>query len=135
MESVAFQQINIEMYELTGTLKVIKEEQVISEKFKKREFVVTDESSQYPQHISFQATQDRCALLENFKEGDNVKVSFYLRGREWNSPGGEVKYFNSLDAWTIDKISGDASGDPGPEGNDELKSLSSSEEDFDDLPF
>jgi len=31
-------------------------------------------------------------------------VSFNLRGREWTSPQGEVKYFNTLDAWRIEKV-------------------------------
>ena len=61
-------------------------EQQVSDKFKKREFVITENSSQYPQHISFQLTQDRCALLEPFKEGAEIKVFFNLRGREWTSP-------------------------------------------------
>ncbi len=90
------------MFTLTGKLKVKKDEQVISEKFKKREFVVTDESSQYPQDIMFQLTQDRTSLLDSFNEGDQVSVYFNLRGREWTSPNGEVKYFNTLDAWKID---------------------------------
>ena len=31
-----------------------------------------------------------------------VNVEFSVRGREWKSPSGEIKYFNSLDAWTIE---------------------------------
>lgn len=90
------------MYTLNGKIKVLKDEQVISEKFKKREFVVTDDSSQYPQDILFQATQDRTDLLNNFSEGSAVTVHFNLRGREWTSPTGEVKYFNTLDVWRIE---------------------------------
>src|SRR4051812_14815180 len=88
--------------ELTGTLKVKNNEQQVSDKFKKREFVITDNSSQYPQFIQFQLTQDRCALLDSYKEGDEIKVFFNIRGREWKNPQNEIKYFNSLEAWRLE---------------------------------
>jgi len=89
---------------LTGILKVKKDESVVNDKFKKLEFVVTDTASQYPQHVSFQLTQDRTSLLDNVNEGDKITVSFNLRGREWTSPQGEVKYFNTLEAWKIEVV-------------------------------
>jgi len=93
------------MYTLKGELKVIGDVQQISDSFKKREFVVVDSSSKYEQTISLQAVQDRTELLDKLKVGDNVEVTFFLRGREWTNPkGGEVKYFNSLDAWKIEKL-------------------------------
>ena len=58
----------------------------------------------YPQEIAFQAAQDKCSMLDGFTEGEQVEVSFNLRGREWTSPQGEVKYFNTLDAWRIEKM-------------------------------
>ena len=90
------------MLSVTGILKVKNGEQRVSEKFRKREFVITDNSSQYPQHISFQLTQDRCSLIEPYNLGAEIKVFFNLRGREWTSPQGEVKYFNSLEAWKLE---------------------------------
>jgi hypothetical protein len=91
------------MLQITGKLKVKGNEQVISDRFRKREFVITDDSSQYPQHISFQLTQDKCSLLDPVNIGDEITIAFNLRGREWTSPQGEVKYFNSLEAWKIDR--------------------------------
>lgn len=88
--------------DITGILKLKTDAQQISDKFKKREFVLTDNSSQYPQHISFQLTQDKCNLLDQYNVGDELKVHFNLRGREWTSPKGEVKYFNTLEAWRIE---------------------------------
>lgn len=90
------------MYQITGALKMIGQETQVSEKFKKRDFVLVDNSSQYPQSILFQLTQDKTSLLDNCKEGDEVTVHFNLRGREWTNPQNEVKYFNTLDAWKID---------------------------------
>ena len=91
-------------YKLTGTIKVIHDTVQISEKFAKREFVVTDNDSMYPQDISLQLTQEKVSILDNYSVGESVEVSFNLNGREWTSPQGEVKYFNTLNAWRIEKL-------------------------------
>lgn len=110
-------------YTLKGKVKVVGEVQQISDSFKKREFVITDESDQYPQDILFQAVQDRTGLLDNVKVGDSVEVSFNLRGREWTSPkDGVVKYFNSLDAWKIESQGG-GTAPPDPNNPDFDKAL------------
>ena len=117
------------MFSLKGTLKVINEEQIISEKFKKREFVLEDNSGQYPQVISFQLAQDKVSLIDGYALGNEVTIYFNLRGREWTSPkDGQVKYFNTLDAW---KIEGSAAA--APQSIPQAANLGSSEED--DLPF
>lgn len=91
-------------FKMSGSIKVIGQTQQVSEKFSKRDFVVTDTSDKYPQDISFQLTQDKCSVLDAFMEGESVDVSFNLRGREWQSPQGEVKYFNTLEAWRVEKV-------------------------------
>ena len=35
--------------------------------------------------------------------GEEIKVSFNLRGREWTRDN-EVRYFNTLDAWRIERV-------------------------------
>jgi hypothetical protein len=93
-------------FEVNGILKVKNDTQVVSDKFSKREFVLTtDSTTAYPQYISFQLTQDKCSLLDNYQIGEEMKVSFNLRGREWNGPQG-IRYFNSLEAWRLEKSSG-----------------------------
>ena len=77
-----------------GRIKVKMSEQKVSEKFKKRDFVLTDESSQYPQHLLFQLTQDKTSLIDQYNEGDEITVHFNLRGREWAAPTGEIKFFS-----------------------------------------
>ncbi len=62
---------------------------------------MTDTESQYPQYVSFQLTQDKCALLDLFECGSMIEVHFNLRGRAWTSPQGETKYFNTLEALRI----------------------------------
>jgi hypothetical protein len=113
------------MFKLQGTLKLANETQVISEKFSKRIFVITDES-QYPQDIEFQLTQEKCNLLDSIGVGSKLEVSFNLRGREWNSPGGETKYFNTLEAWKIEVL--------GAVRPDQMKAHAPNEEES-DLPF
>jgi len=124
------------MYTVNGVLKVINDTQVVSEKFKKREIVITDSSGQYPQDILFQLAQDKTDLVNDMQPNEAVQVSFFIRGREWTSPQGEVKYFNSLDVWSIKKV---GVGDSGPSNEppirttSEAQSFTSSEDD--DLPF
>ncbi|MEJ6589561.1 MAG: DUF3127 domain-containing protein [Crocinitomicaceae bacterium] len=128
------------MYKFQGKIKVINDTQEISEKFKKREFVVTDTSSMYPQDVMFQSVQDKCDMLNGYNVEDQVEVSFNLRGREWTSPDGVVKYFNTLDAWRIEKA-GQGGGIPaaGPSDmslNTETPAASAkATEEKDDLPF
>ena len=96
--------------EVVGILKVKYETAKVSEKFQKRDFVVTtDSDTQYPQHVIMQVTQDKCNLLDNLNVDDMVKVQINLRGREWNGPQG-IKYFNTIEAWRVEKIprTGDA---------------------------
>jgi len=120
-------------YTLTGKVKVINDVQQISDTFKKREFVITDDSSQYPQHISFQTVQDKTKELDGINVGDEIEVSFNLRGREWTSPQGELKHFNSLDCWRI-KPAGAAAPmqQVAPPSAADLPPLPDAE---DDLPF
>lgn len=100
-------------FEITGTLKQKGNTQQVSDKFSKREFVLTiDATTSYPQYVSLQLTQDKCSQLDNFNVGDEMKVSFNLRGREWNSPDGVLKYFNSLEAWRIEKFTSSAQPQP-----------------------
>lgn len=103
------------MFKLTGTIKVVKDTVQVTDTFAKREFVVTDTSGMYPQDILFQAVQDRCSMVDGYQTGESVEVSFNLRGREWTSPQGEVKYFNTLDAWRIEHAgAGQAMPQEGP---------------------
>ena len=92
--------------ELEGIIKSLGETQEFgSNGFKKREMVLTTEE-QYPQHILIEFVQDKCDLLNTFLEGQKVKISINLRGREWVSPQGETKYFNTIQGWRIENLGG-----------------------------
>jgi len=79
----------------------------VTDSFKKREFVVEVEDGAYTQVIKFQLTQNNCEKLDPYNEGDQIKVTFSLRGREYTKEG-KTSYFTNLDAWRLDKVSGDA---------------------------
>ena len=98
--------------EVTGKIKVIgKTETYGAKEFKKRQSVlITDE--QYPQNILIEFVQDKCGLLDKYQVGQDVKVGINLRGREWTNPQGEVKYFNSIQGWRIDKVDGASAPEP-----------------------
>src|SRR5688572_28143792 len=88
--------------ETTGRLHTIFETKQVSERFTKREFVVEiADNPKYPQTVLFQLTGDRCTMLDGMNVGDQVAIEFSLRGREWRSPSGELKYFTSLDVWRV----------------------------------
>lgn len=83
-------------YEMEGKILKIEDTQTLKNDFTKREFVVeTDE--QYPQKVKFELIKDKTALVDKFSAGDAVKVSFNIRGSEWNG-----KYFVNLSAWRVE---------------------------------
>jgi single-strand DNA-binding protein len=98
--------------DITGKLLKIFPIEEKSATFKTRDFVVEMPDGNYTQMVKFQLTQDRCPLVDSFREGDQVRVHFNLRGREWQG-----KYFTNLDAWRIEAVEG-GSTPPPPQGED-----------------
>lgn len=94
------------MFKFNGIVSFVGEKQQVSEKFAKREIVLTDNAEKYPQEIAFQFTQDKCDLLNGIGVGQEVEISFSLKGRKWTSPQGENKWFNTLDAFKIEQLGG-----------------------------
>lgn len=129
--------------EIEATIQKIMDEQVISDRFRKREFVVQTKE-QYPQVLCFELVQDKTNVIDAFRIGQEVNVAFNLRGREWTPPqGGDTRYYTSLQAWRITPVQTapppapsampsdlPPSGEPysGPAGSDVMG-------EDDDLPF
>lgn len=107
-----------------GTVVNVTPLQIISDKFRKQDFTIKTFDEKYPQFVTFQVVNDKCELVANLKNGDVVEVSYNLRGREWNSPEGVTKYFNTVEAWSINLSSEPVQTTPEP-----------TNEDDDDLPF
>lgn len=96
-------------FEVEGKLHRIFPTEQKTASFQAREFVIEIPDGNYPQFVKFQVVQDKCSLLDQFKEGERLKVSFDLRGREWQG-----KYFTSLNAWRIDRAG--AGDEPAAQG-------------------
>ncbi len=122
--------------ELQGTVKKITDIQTFASGFQKREMILMTEE-QYPQPISIEFLQDKTDLLNQVNEGDKVKVSINIRGREWTSPQNEVKYFNSIVGWRIENMAAtfNEPTQAAPSQNQPAQGGNVFEEDEDDLPF
>ena len=115
-------------YDLTGKVKLIQEAKTFDSGFTKREMVVTVEDGKYPQEINLEFVQDKTSLLDNLRVGQEVTVTFDIRGREYNG-----RYFNNLQGWKIvtatdESAMGDSGQPPAPPPG--------SPDDYDDdIPF
>ncbi len=96
-------------FEVEGKLHRIFPTEQKTASFQAREFVLEIPDGNYPQFVKFQVVQDKCSVLDQYKEGERLKVSFDLRGREWQG-----KYFTSLNAWRIDRAG--AADEPAAQG-------------------
>jgi hypothetical protein len=118
------------MSKFKGEVVFITPTTSVSDKFKKREITLKS-TDEYPQYVTFQLTQDKCDLANNLKTGEVVEVSYNLRGRKWEAQDGTIKYFNSIEAWTMSlssKVENSAV--------DKLrKTFDTTDESTDDLPF
>ena len=131
-------------FEISGKLIAKYETSVVSDKFKKREFVLEKKENsggfEFVDYIKFQLIQDKCAILDPYQTGAELKVSFNLRGRKWEKDG-NTSYFTNLEAWKIEKLNLDEDRNsfqeppknhaPMPDEND----FSASGQEMDDLPF
>ena len=122
---------------ISAKITEIFETAKVTETFKKREFVVEySENPQYPEFIKFEFIQEKCDLLDKYSLGDEVDISFNLKGRKWTDPQGTVKYFNTLQAWKIDKKADSApsAGNAAP-AMEEPQWLSEKDDSENELPF
>ena len=122
-------------FEAEGKLYKKMDTAQVTDSFKKREFVVEMEDGAYTQLIKFQLTQSNCDKLDPFNEGDLIKVTFNLRGREYTKDG-RTSYFTNLDAWRLDKAgqeqAASAPASDFPSASDEPPATGNM---TDDLPF
>lgn len=112
-------------YELSGKIKLIQEPKTFDSGFTKREMVVVVEDGRYPQEINLEFVQDKVSLLDALKPGQEVTVSFDIRGREYNG-----RYFNNLQGWKVEVL-GDSAGTT----NDEPPFPEPSDFGEEDIPF
>ncbi|EED33699.1 conserved hypothetical protein [gamma proteobacterium NOR5-3] len=113
-------------YELTGKIKLLQDPKTFDSGFTKREMVVIVEDGKYPQEINLEFVQDKTALLDGLVPGQEVTVTFDIRGREYNG-----RYFNNLQGWKVTQT-GSNTEEPPPPSEEHYPNPS----DFDDdIPF
>ncbi len=123
--------------EVTGKIKKIEETKTFGASgFRKREMILTT-NEQYPQMLKIEFVQDKCDLLNNYNEGQDVKISINLTGREWINPQGEAVYFNAIQGWRIENLQvANSSEIPPMSPVDNFETTTNLEENEpDDLPF
>ena len=117
-------------FEVEGKLYKKFDTENKTDTFQAREFVLEVTNGNYPQLVKFQLVQDRCSVLDPYEEGEQIKVHFDLRGREWNG-----KYFTNLNAWRIEKAGAAVPLASEEEGFFPSVSDEPANEADDDLPF
>lgn len=116
--------------EIKGKVYEVSPTQQVTDSLTKRELILEYiENPQYPEYLKMEAIQDRCAMLDNVKVGDDVEVFFNLKGRPWADKAGKKSYFNSLQLWKVNKLEAESTPQYATPAN-----VSSSSDD-DDLPF
>ncbi len=130
------------MYEASGKIKLINETQTFPSGFSKREFVVTTADSKYPQDIKFEVIKDKCDILDDYEEGQDVSVNFDIRGNEYQG-----KYYVNLACWKLSAAGNSGGEGSGQQAGSASKASSASSEpsaadlrkdddfDDDDIPF
>lgn len=123
--------------EVTGKIKKIEETKTFGASgFRKREMILTT-NDQYPQMLKIEFVQDKCDLLNSYQEGQDVKISINLTGREWINPQGEAVYFNAIQGWRIENLQTENSNEIPPMAPAESFETTNNleENEPDDLPF
>jgi single-strand DNA-binding protein len=108
---------------IKGKVKVIMDTETFDSGFSKKEFVITTDEK-YPQDVKLELIKDKTDLIDPYKVGSDIEVSFNVRGNEYNG-----RYFVNIQAW---KITGATATEPTPAPAAVEEEI---EEGMDDLPF
>ena len=124
-------------FEITGKIIDISPVNQVSDKFKKREFVIEKKeaggAAVFIDYIKFQLIQDKCDLINESYLNEEVKIWFNLKGNKWERDG-KINYFTNLDAWKIEKTSS-ANRDQNAGTTAPLEDLPPENDELSDLPF
>ena len=124
-------------FEITGKIIDIAPVNQVSEKFRKREFVIekkeSGNSAVFVDYIKFQLVQDKCDLINESFINEEVKVSFNLKGNRWERDG-KVNYFTNLDAWKVERIQA-ATRETSLQASSAPEDMPPEIDDLSDLPF
>jgi hypothetical protein len=125
-------------FEITGKVVELLPVVQVSDKFRKREFVIERKetgagNAVFVDYIKFQLVQDKCELINESFLHDEIKISFNIKGNKWERDG-KVNYFTNLDAWRIERTSGAPSQQAAP-GRNTIDDIPPENDELSDLPF
>lgn len=122
--------------EIRGKVHEIGTTIQVTESFKKRDLVIAyADNPQFVEYLTFQAMQERVLLFDNLKIGQDVEVSFNIKGRPWTNKNGMTTYFNTLVAWRITPLQMQKSSKHSSAGAVEMPPPMENLDYDDDLPF
>lgn len=126
-------------YIITGNIHAMGETTSYGQNgFTKRSFTILvtgeGENPTYPNYVEFDLVKDKCAILDNFRIGQEIKVNFNIGGRLWSGNGKPEKTFNILTAWKLELLSQDQQQAQSPASDfDESRYMPEAPED--EIPF
>ena len=125
-------------FEITGKIIDISPVNQVSDKFKKREFVIekkeSGSSAVFVDYIKFQLIQDKCDLINESYLNEEVKIWFNLKGNKWERDG-KINYFTNLDAWKIERASSQVHDQNVSSSRPALEDIPPENDELSDLPF
>lgn len=125
-------------FEITGKIIEILPVNQVSDKFRKREFVIEKKESGntavFIDYIKFQLIQDKCDLINESFLNEEVKIWFNIKGNKWERDG-KINYFTNLDAWKIERASSQGRDQNAPSSPQALEDLPPDNDELSDLPF
>jgi hypothetical protein len=125
-------------FEITGKLVAKYDTVQRTETFRTREFVIEKTEDiggrMITNYVKFQSVQDRTNLVDRYNIGDELKVSFNIKGTRWEK-NGNVNYITNLDAWRVELLNNSVS-QSAPASESYSGGPTDKAPDFvDDLPF
>jgi hypothetical protein len=125
-------------FEITGKVIEVLPVNQVSDKFRKREFVIEKKESGntavFVDYIKFQLIQDKCDLINESFLNEEVKVWFNLKGNRWERDG-KVNYFTNLDAWKVERVSSQGREQSTSTSRPAIEDLPPDNDELSDLPF
>jgi len=129
-------------FQLKGKIIEKYDLQVVSDRFRKREFVIEfskeNGGNNFTESVKFQLIQDRVDMIEPYNVGEEINVSFNIKGSKWEKDG-RTNYFTNLDAWKIERTgaaqTANAPSNESAPAMENSADVSQTAEADDDLPF
>jgi len=89
--------------DITVKIKRVEPIENVTEKFKKRRIIVDYEKNpNYPNVLEFTLTQKNVNLADALNPGDEVKLFYDLKGKEFVDKTGVTRVFNTLEVWRLE---------------------------------